>query len=452
MSPKINYRVIAYCADQFACYRFRIDQPHRELKRYGVSTHVQLATPSDEGTTGFSMNALIKQIARYDLVIIQRLTSLNFIKWFKEACDIAGKPLIFESDDDYLHLEKHNPCFFSTSLDGLVRQYRDLTAAGKILEAEALKPELERERIKGLNELKYALSLPDLITTTTEELAQVFRAHNKNVVVLPNCVEQVYWERDYMVEAVHPPGTFMPNQFGELVDVSGQLVVPNQLGFQTIPAYYQNFSQEGEFLGEKRVLRVGYTGTTSHQQDFETIRTYWDRLVEKYKHKCWFIYIGDPYFADQTVSGRTRRHWIKDAPYDIYRHNIRNLDIGIAPLEPTPFNMGKSDIKLLEYGMWGIPGVAPNYITYSRSFTHGETALLYNNGKEFYDYMEELINNSALRLKLGNAARKYVYENRLEENWVEKRFLTYKALLDHHTPYTTFSPNKEKVSATTASC
>ncbi len=58
--------------------------------------------------------------------------------------------------------------------------------------------------------------------------------------------------------------------------------------------------------------------------------------------------------------------------------NIRNIDIGIAPLAPTIFNMSKSDIKAVEYGSWGIPSLLPRYVTYSRNFVEEENCLMYS--------------------------------------------------------------------------
>jgi hypothetical protein len=51
------------------------------------------------------------------------------------------------------------------------------------------------------------------------------------------------------------------------------------------------------------------------------------------------------------------------------------LDIALAPLEVTAFNLGKSDVKALEYGMSGAAVVAQNMPVY-QTLRHGETGFL----------------------------------------------------------------------------
>jgi len=206
----------------------------------------------------------------------------------------------------------------------------------------------------------------------------------------------------------------------------------NDFGLASIPAFWPKpVKQEDGSIIQKptRLLRIGYSGTSSHKEDFKTIQKGLNRLAKKYANQMWFVWLGDSWFADQQVDGRSRRHFIRETPYEIYRYNMRNLDIGIAPLEPTPFNMSKSDLKALEMASWGTCPVLPNYVTYNRSFTHGQNCMMYNNEQEFFDCMEHLINNPSLRKTLGNNARKYVYEQRLEKHHALRRYKLYDALI-----------------------
>jgi glycosyltransferase involved in cell wall biosynthesis len=110
--------------------------------------------------------------------------------------------------------------------------------------------------------------------------------------------------------------------------------------------------------------------------------------------------------------------------------NIRNYDVGIAPLQPTIFNMSKSPLKLLEYASWGIPAVAPNFITYSRTFTHGENTMLYQNGREFYEMMCHMAENHDDVKRLGLNAAKLVHETRTEKVNAQERYDFYKSIID----------------------
>ena len=121
-----------------------------------------MTLPSDDDAPGTSLGALVSLISRYDIVLAQRVTSLAIMQLIRKACTLLGKPMVYVVDDDYLHLEPHNPCYFSTSLDFKPFQaYQAALAAGKMAEAEMLVGIMQQERLKGLEELKMALTLPD---------------------------------------------------------------------------------------------------------------------------------------------------------------------------------------------------------------------------------------------------------------------------------------------------
>lgn len=427
-------KILALASDTGGCFEITLSRPHNELKSLGVETEYSFTLPSSEVAPGTDVYVTANMFSRYDLIVAQRITSLGLMKFVKNACHLANKPLIYINDDDYLHLERHNPCFFSTAMDGLVQTHRDLMAAGKIDEANALLPVLDEQRKLGREEFKELLSLPDGIVTTTEELKQVFAPYNRNILVSPNCVTQVHYERDYVAEEYYPPGSIGQDPKGNWIDVSGHLKVDNRFGLASIPAFWygRRVNEKGEEVVDpkpNRIVRVGYSGTVSHQDDWKTIHEYWCRLVEKYNKKVWFTYIGDPFFAEQATGGRDRRHYIKESGINTYEANIRNLDIAIAPLRPTPFNMSKSDIKAVEAASWGCALVLPKYITYTRSFVHGETALFYSNGREFQECMEQVFNNNRLRTKLANNGRNYIANYRLQKFFNQPRYDFYEAAI-----------------------
>lgn len=415
-------KILCYLSDQFAPAIFTCLQPNRALVRYGVHVDYQCTLPSLETAPGTSEQALLTQISRYDMVHLQRVTMLPIVKMIKNICHLLDKPLVGIFDDNYIHLEPSNPCFFSCSLTGLPQTYRELINEGKTAEAEALVPALLQDRSQGLEQLKESLGLYDLLIVTTEELREAYLPYNKNIKVLSNNVEQVFPERDTTVETL---------------DENGRFLIESKFGLVTVPGFYYETPEK-----LARVLRIGYSGTETHRNDFDsTIRNSWTKLVKKYAADKWFIYIGDPYFAETSYyAENTRKIHIPAAAYETYRLNLRNLDIGIAPLSPTPFNMSKSDLKVMEYASWGIPSVAPDYITYSRNWQHGVNCLLYKNEAEFLEYTELLFTNEALRRKLGKNALAYVTENRMESMWAEKRYNIYCDLIASKPKFKTIQP------------
>lgn len=417
-------RVLAFLSDNFAPAYFTVQQPSKYLLQYGIYTDYACVLPSSESGPGTSFEALVSQINRYDLIAVQRVTQVGIMQLIRNVCDLLGKPLVLFVDDDYLHLEPHNPCFFSTSLHlPIMQQYRALQEAGKYDEANILRPQLDIERLRGQAELKKAWEMPDHVIVTTEELADVIRPYNKNISVFPNQMERVYWERDYALEEI---------------DENGGLKIPTMaFGMGTVPAFFPTFNDKREYTGPQRLIRIGYSCTPTHKADYLTILDGLNRFAKKYGPQVRFVFIGeDPnpnspdyrWFSRQ-IEAQDRIISMPPTEIAVYNMNLRNLDIGIAPLEPTIFNMSKSDLKAIEYSSWGCLPVVPKFTTYSRSFVDGKTALFYHDSDSLYKALEYAITHETDRRRIANAARKFVATDRLEEFHSERRAKLYDSIV-----------------------
>lgn len=112
--------------------------------------------------------------------------------------------------------------------------------------------------------------------------------------------------------------------------------------------------------------------------------------------------------------------------------------------------MSKSPLKLLEYASWGIPAVAPNFITYNREFKHEETAMLYQNGREFYEMMCHMAEDHEHRQKMGLAAARHVNEHRTEKVNAQARFDIIRDLVDNSPKPLRFVPAAKETEIATA--
>src|SRR5262249_27262790 len=83
----------------------------------------------------------------------------------------------------------------------------------------------------------------------------------------------------------------------------------------------------------------------------------------------------------------------------------QHADILIAPLCDNQFNRCKSALKFLEYGWLGAPGVYSRIVTYERVVEDGVNGLLANGPEEWEAALVRLIEDPALRARLGTAAR-----------------------------------------------
>jgi glycosyltransferase involved in cell wall biosynthesis len=388
-------KVLVINSDAGGCYHYRVRIPFVELRRFGIEADVYPYLPHDPGKDDFE--TFINFVHPYDLVVIQRCFKLGIIWHLRRACDVMGKKIVFETDDDYLHIPLHNPCA------------------------------IEFEKPRAVSEFLQVLQLADHLTVSTEELKRVYYRYNRNITVLPNNVEGVHFFKDAGEMPTDEEGRYKP-------------VITH--GFVHIPAYAK--TPDG---GSHRIIRLGYTGTETHRRDFETIKGSWFRILKKYAHRVQAVYLGDMYFPKmhEDMLGRQNMFHINNMDYFLYFCNIRNLDIGIAPLEINLFNMGKSPIKALEYGAWGIPAVLPNYITYDRTFEHRKTAMLYTNRDEFEANLTELIENPELRKDIGNNARAMVDTHRTEKINAERRYELYKHLVDTSRPIKMFKGKENAI-------
>lgn len=389
-------KVLTFISDLTGCFKYRVDIPFNNLRRVDPEFSWTPYTELPNNPFGNEFSEICALMEDCDLVVTQRCTDFNVVKIIKRACDLLNKPFVYETDDDYINLPANNPAL------------KDLGTK------------------EAQDNYKRLLELPDLITVSTEELRNVIYPYNKNVKVFPNNVDRVYHKRSYFKEEVDPENPkLIKAPFKQFIG-NGSTNGFDKHGLHFIPSYADHPK------GKKRVVRIGYTGTPTHREDFSTIYYYLEKVVEKLSNNIWLLFIGDPYFYNLMTNAKKfkRMFFINPSQYDQYMFNIRNIDIGLAPLHPNVFNMSKSPIKAIEYASWGTPSILPNYVTYNREFTHGENCLLYNNGKDFESCLIELVNNHDLREHLGANAREHVENNRLEHLHSKERYDTYMELIN----------------------
>ena len=83
--------------------------------------------------------------------------------------------------------------------------------------------------------------------------------------------------------------------------------------------------------------------------------------------------------------------------YDDLPKNMANWDIGIAPLIDNPFNVSKSDVKVLQYWAAGIVPVVTPLAPYAKTIDDRQNGMFANSEQEWYDRLTELVRNPALR-------------------------------------------------------
>jgi len=173
-------------------------------------------------------------------------------------------------------------------------------------------------------------------------------------------------------------------------------------------------------------IRIGYfSGTASHDKDFETMKKALTGVLGKYPqveiHLFGPLEISDEYAK---FSHRIKKHPF--ASWKKHLENIASVDINIIPLEKgNPFCEAKSELKFFEAGILGVPSVAAANQTYREAIEDGVDGYLAGNEGEWEEKLEKLIEDDDLRKTLGDRARGKVIKEYTTKNSHNEEYYAY---------------------------
>lgn len=295
---------------------------------------VTLASADADKTPGITARSM----EGHDVIVAQRFNKPGGVHIYREARTPRNR-LVYELDDDVFAISPEN-----------FNAYH-MWQRPDILDAAT-----------------HAMEVSDLITCSTEPLAEVLREYNPNVAVLPN----------------HIPGW--------VCDVERNRRVR--------PA-------------------VGWAGGASHGADVGLISGPVRRFLKRFPG--WDLRLtGTDYRPTFKAGDRavfTKWVQVNDHPEKFYKSP--DWDIGLAPVVPNRFNAAKSCLKAMEYGALGIPTIASDYYPYTGYIRHGETGFLVRRDHEWLSYMSELASDDSLREKMGAAAREQARQWTIENGWAK---------------------------------
>ena len=313
------------------CGWYRVIVPLAELARHGWDTAWRHGVPPPEASG-------------YRIITAQRLDKPKALPVWRRLR--MSHRLVYETDDD----------IFSVPPERWVH---------------ATYPQHVMQEV-----VQHAAQCADLLTVSTEPLAEVYRARGcREVRVLPNCL---------------PRG------------VVGMARNRN-----------------------RRKLVVGWAGGGSHEKDLrmiaEPVRDFLDA------HPKAELHLMGSDFSD--VIGR-RARFTEWSPADETLDYYRGIDfgIGLAPLTGTRFDQSKSNIKVLEYMALGIPVLASDCEPYRGTVIDGVNGYLIRSHRDWGRRLRELANDPAAREEMGAKAMATAAEHVIDRNW-HKWAAVYKELL-----------------------
>lgn len=205
----------------------------------------------------------------------------------------------------------------------------------------------------------------DLITVSTKPLVDVYKHINSNIKILPN---------------------------------------------QILPGYAQLRKRN-----TTNKIRIGWAGSNTHLTDF-SMANYGILEVAKRRDDVKFIFFG--YMPPEISKAFTKNGQLdsekiefhKSVPINEYhlKLSLLGLDIGLAPLHDNKFNECKSNLKVLEYGVLGVPTIASPVYPYSTTINSGVDGIVVKKDKNWDKEIEELVVNKDLRERMGKTIQSRV--------------------------------------------
>ncbi|HET9762268.1 MAG TPA: glycosyltransferase, partial [Casimicrobiaceae bacterium] len=147
--------------------------------------------------------------------------------------------------------------------------------------------------------------------------------------------------------------------------------------------------------------RVGWAGARQHGDDLMLL----EEIVAATAHEVDWVFLG-------MCPPALRRHAAQFhpmVPFAQYPAKLASLglDVAVAPLQDNAFNRAKSDVKIAEYGMLGIPAVASAVAPYIDT-----PSILARTRDDWVDAIRSLTRDRDARQRYGAAAREWVLTQR----------------------------------------
>jgi tetratricopeptide (TPR) repeat protein len=189
-----------------------------------------------------------------------------------------------------------------------------------------------------------------------------------------------------------------------------------------------------------RPLRLGWGGSLGHRDDIAAVVPVIAEILRRHPQVVWAAMAPQEMhkvFASLPTA-RCELRGLGDTA--AYRAFLQTLDVGLAPLQDTPFNRCRSDVKYLEYVDAGVAPIVQAARPYADSVRHGEVGLVFADAAELEGAIEALLGDAPLRHRLVAQARQEVAQHRLQVHHAAAQRAFYEDCLRRQRPCKTAAP------------
>lgn len=203
--------------------------------------------------------------------------------------------------------------------------------------------------------IRAMMAQADAVQTSTKWLAARYAPHAKRIQTIPNMVELASWPR-------------------------------------------------ADRLRNDETFKVLWAGSPSHSGDLQLIIPVMEKFLRQHSNAR-LVLFGQEIKDARLPSGQIINiPWCEFEEYPFKLAEI-DADVSIAPLADVPFNLGKSNLRILQYWATGYPVVASNVGPYASTLNKARfgDGLLCDSPEDWARSLELLYKESDTRLKMADA-------------------------------------------------
>ena len=180
-------------------------------------------------------------------------------------------------------------------------------------------------------------------------------------------------------------------------------VNPNTAGERMWKLSQKALKSENLNKKEEQVI-IGYINVNAgDNRNLEMIKPVLSKILKQYKN-VELLLLGGSSFDNLMNEFPNQISIKKFVDWEQLPKIIANIDINIAPIENSTFNLAKFENNWIEAALVKVPTIASNFGEIKKMIKHNETGYLCSNLNEWYITLKSLINNKYLRNYIGNNA------------------------------------------------
>jgi SEC-C motif len=341
--------VLGIAGDTAACGQYRVKYPLMVLASQGAKVCARVVIPEAPLSAD--------DILDMNVIFLQRQADPELMRLAKTVQQITGAIIVYDLDD-YLHgVSPKSPAY---------RAYNPETPGGK----------------KILSGISQFISESDGCIFSTRELQALYRKDSKYSHVLMNGVDVSLDDRDWDLSKPRFDWRTLAEEQGCKVDSDS--------------------------------LLFGISAGSTHQEDFLLLGDSVKEILSKTKDS-FFAFQSHPQIAmnlcvNQWQLPLNRVVILPATQFAEYPRGLSAFDVNLAPLTASPFNFGKSCLRLIEFGAWGVPYVASRVAPFYRFHkeSEGKGGYMVDRGQSFTNSVVKLLTDHDDRKEKSEFIRDYV--------------------------------------------